>query len=110
MNYLSNNSLPHNKLFENYCIDKVLYYRIDQARCTEVRRDHELFISYIPIYSKIWDYVVYLRNNTDVLDKFLKYIDKYEKRNKWGGVINSEKTNKFILEYLESLINNKITI
>ena len=109
-NYLINNSLPHNKLFENYCIDKVLYYRIDQARCTEVRRDHELFISYIPIYSKIWDYVVYLRNNVDVLDKFLKCIDKYEKRNKWGGVINSEKTNKFILEYLESLINNKTTI
>lgn len=93
------------KIYENYNINKVLYYRIDQARCTLVKRNHNLFLSYIPTYKKIWDYVLFLREHKDKADKFIDFINKNEIRNKWGFIQKMDETNTKIMNYLDTLIN-----
>ncbi len=96
-----------NKLYDDYYIDRVLYYRIDMARCTLVKRNTELFESYIPIYKKMWNYVLYLREHKDTAETFINYINLTEKRNKYGFIIKFEETNKKIMNYLDFLIKNE---
>lgn len=106
-NYINNEDTNkiHNKLYDNYYIDRVLYYRIEHARCTLVKRNHELFESYISTYKKMWDYVLYLREHKDKANKFIDYIKKNEKRNERGFIIDITGTNNKIMRYLNKLIN-----
>ena len=97
-----------NKLYEDYYFDTVLYYRIDEARCTLVKRNKELFESYIPTYKKMWDYVLYLREHSDKTEQFINYINSKEKRNKYGYITKFEETNKKIMEYLDKLVNDQL--
>ena len=95
----------HIKLYDEYYFDRVLYYRIDQARCTLVKRNHELFLSYLPIYQKMWNYVLYFRNNPVKADKLIEFIKNNEKRNSRGFIEDIKGTSKKIMNYIEELVN-----
>jgi len=96
-----------NKLYDEYYFDKVLYYRIDLARCTLIKRNNELFESYIPTYKKMWNYVLYLREHPDKAEKFINYINLNETRNIYGFIVHFEETNNKIMSYLDKLIKEQ---
>ena len=58
-----------------YTLHKIIYWRLIEQNCTLILRNKEWFNSQLPVYNKIWDYVVYLRNNLDVAEKWKEWID-----------------------------------
>jgi len=111
-NYINNedSNKVKNKLYDEYYFDKVLYYRIDQARCTLVKRNHELFLSYLPTYKKMWNYVLYFRNNPTKADKLINFIKENEQRDRFGRIINIKETNNKVMSYIEEITKDDLNV
>lgn len=67
---LSNLHKTHSK----YCFDRVLYWKLVTSNCTLIKRDREWFKENLPIYEKMWNYVVYLRENEETQNIFFDWI------------------------------------
>lgn len=91
---------------DNYYIHKVIYYYIDHARCTLVNRNKTFFTSNIPIYTKMWNYVIFLRNNHEHAKIFLNLLNYYENE-VMGHKINKKELNKRIFNFLDQIIEIK---
>jgi len=80
----------------NYKLHKIIYWRLIEQNCTLILRDKVWFESQLPIYNKIWNYVIYLRENLDVIIKWKEWINKLQR-----------KYNDKIIEKLDMLIEEK---
>lgn len=75
-----------NPEYKNYVIDKVIYWKVEVARCILIKRDKKWFADAIPKIQKIWNYIEFFRNPANVTEKelLLKYINfaenKYSKK------------------------------
>ena len=58
-----------------YTLHKIIYWRLKEQNCTLILRDKEWFYSQLETYNKIWDYVVYLRKNLDVIYELKDWIN-----------------------------------
>jgi hypothetical protein len=67
-----------NKLYEEYVIDRVIYYRLEQVTCNLIKADTAWFESQIPKLKQFWDYVDFYRKNSKKLDKFLEFLKDYK--------------------------------
>ena len=83
-------------IMTGYKLHKIIYWRLIEQNCTLILRDKEWFESQLPIYNRIWNYVVYLRANLDVIHEWKGWID---------GL--ARKYNDKILTKLDELIKKK---
>lgn len=77
-----------------YVFDKVKYWRLDVSKNVIIKRDREWFSESLPKFEKMWNYVLFLRENKDVLDLFVEYINLMERKN-----------NKQIMKLIDDLYN-----
>ena len=69
--------------FNNYYFDKVVYWRLEKSKNVTIKRDREWFSESLPLFRKIWSYVLFLRKDKTKLDMFVRYINSRKiKRNK----------------------------
>lgn len=89
---------------EKFYIHKVLYYKLEHARCTPVKHNSLFFNSKIPVYKQMWDYVLFLRNHTIHCDMFLKSINYFENNYNTYGKNRMKVLNKIILNFLDDMV------
>ena len=80
-------------LDDNVQMHKIIYWKLLEKNCTLIKRDKDWFKKQLPIYEKIWYYVLYLRLNLNVA-------------NEWKEWVNTQprKYNDKILKKLDLLI------
>jgi len=59
----------------NYYFDKVLYWRIEKTSNITINRDRKWFAEKLPLFRKMWDYVLYFRKYPDKFKIFNDYIN-----------------------------------
>lgn len=64
-----------NNIPNGYRFDKVIYWKLVDYHCVNITRDDEWFQEVLPELRRVWDCVVYLRNNPDKAQIILNYID-----------------------------------
>ena len=79
-----------------YTLHEIIYWRLVEQNCTLVLRDKEWFNSQLPTYNKIWNYILYLRENLDVIEEWVGWIEG-----------QARKYNNKIMMKLDELINKK---
>lgn len=106
-------SMQSNPKYFDYVVDKVLYWRLNKTHNVVVKRDREWFAESLPLYKKMWDYVVFFRNNKEALDKLVSYIESLnvKKNSKIMDVVEQLYDDKFTDEQLidEQLVNKQLT-
>lgn len=91
MNYMSTNR----NFYDNYVFDKVIYWKIEKTRNHTFSRDRKWFAKALPEFKKIWNYVLFLRQNPDKLKIFVDYVESM-----------SMKRNEKIMDLVENLFND----
>jgi len=85
-----------NSKYYKYVFDKVIYWRLEDLSNVTINRDREWFKDSFPKLKKMWDRVLFFRNNPDKLDIFTRYINTRPK-----------KMNKDIMKVADTIINTK---
>ena len=76
-------NLNTNDKYTNYMFDKVIYWKLVNARNILVNRDKKWFAESLPKLKQMWDYVLFLRSSKDNLKLLNEYITSRKiKRNK----------------------------
>lgn len=83
-----------NKTHPEYYFDKVVYWRLNNSHNCTIKRDSEWFNKNIKTMEKIWNYVLFFRENKDKYQILLDYIDSLDR-----------KDNSKIMEKIESLVS-----
>jgi putative phage-type endonuclease len=83
---------PDLKYLEGYAFDKIIYWRLEKSKNVIIKRDREWFSQNLPKFQKMWNYVLYFRNNPDKFTILQEYVDSL-----------STKYNKKIMEVVEHL-------
>ena len=65
-----------NEFYQEYVIDKVIYWRLEQVACNLVKADTAWFKSKKKILKQFWDYVLFYQNNPDLLVKLCDIVNK----------------------------------
>lgn len=65
-----------------YTFDRILYWRIVNTHCCEVRRDRVWFKSKFPIFKDVWNRIEYLRKDPEVANMFRDKILAKKEENK----------------------------
>jgi len=98
-NYDENIALA-NKMKEQtipgYTFDKILYWRIVNSHCCEIKRDRKWFEEKFPIFQDVWDKIKYLRKDPEIANMFRDKIlarkeENKERRNRYKD--NTPKTD-----------------
>jgi putative phage-type endonuclease len=87
--------------WENYVIDKIIYWKLVESRCMTTKRDDKWFAKHYPTLEKIWNYVLFLRENEMQKKIFLDYV-KYAET-KFG----KKSANKYIMETMKVLFDTE---
>jgi len=70
-----------NELDEEYYLDKIIYWYLENSNCCEISRDDEWFEDNLHIMKKIWNYVKFFRNNPSKANELIEFIDENEDEN-----------------------------
>lgn len=81
-----------------YRLHRTLYWYLAKSCCVTIKRDKQWFNDNLPFFKKMWDYVVFFRNNQDAKDKLLNYVDNLPR-----------KINSTIMKYMESIYNQSLS-
>lgn len=88
------NELKTNDEYTDYFLDKIIYWKVVVTKCVVINRDKKWFADNLPIFEKMWNYVLFFRKNKDMQDLMVKYIDSL-----------SVKKNKLIMNTIEKICN-----
>ena len=88
------NEMSYNYEYKNHFFDKVIYWKLVRSKNVVINRDRKWFAEKLPIFEKMWNYVLFFRKNKDKLDILLKYIDS-----------RPVKKNKDIMNIVEKIYN-----
>jgi len=80
--------------YKDYFFDKVLYWKLVKSKNVTILRDKKWFAESLPKLQKMWDYVIFLRNNKDKTDLLMNYINT-----------RTRKMNKDIMSVVEKIYN-----
>ncbi len=58
---------------EEHYFDKFLYWKIEKYKLISVKRDKVWFEKSLPIFEQFWDYVLFYRQNKELLDEVIEY-------------------------------------
>ena len=93
-----------NNNYPEYSFDRIFYWKFEKTHCTTIYRDVEWFKVHLPILTKMWDYVLFLRQNKDKAELICNYIDSMTKpKTKSKFNIVSEKTNEKIMKVIDNI-------
>ncbi len=111
-------NLYHNyKIKEGYKIHKIVYWKLENARCLTIKRNTEFLKDRFYIYEIIWNYKTYFSDMMNYEKKkyllsFIKFCDKNKKfviednrkllKNKYKGQLT---INKIVMYYVDILYN-----
>ena len=86
-----------------YTFDKMLYWRVINTHCCEIKKDRQWFNDKFPIFKSVWERIAYLRKNKEEAQVFRDAIlaKKEENKEKYAN-----RKNKVVFE---TTINEKIT-
>ena len=66
--------LHDNSEFDGYYFDRIIYWRLERSHCLLIKRDREWFEKNLPLFEKMWKYVVQLREDKSKHELLLAYI------------------------------------
>jgi len=81
--------------YKDFEFDKVIYWRLETSSSVTVLRDEEWFSENLPILQKMWNYVLFYRENPNKKEELQKYLDNLE-----------YKSNIKIMKFIEDHYNN----
>jgi len=84
--------IKRNPKYWDYVLDRILYWRLDQSKNVTIKRDRKWFSESLPIFKRMWGYVIFFRKNPDKLDLLLDFINT-----------RKIKYNKEIMKFIENL-------
>ena len=58
-----------------YVFERIIYWKLDFALCTLVKRDREWFANNFKRFKQIWDYILYFRQHKKLIADVKKYFD-----------------------------------
>lgn len=61
--------------YKNYCVDRVIYWRLQNSHCSTIKRDKKWFDDKLPTMRKIWNYVEFFRKNQSKYQIIYNYIE-----------------------------------
>lgn len=67
---------PNHRFFQDYLIEKVVYWRLDQVSCHLVKADRTWQKEIVPIARQFWSYVEFYRKHPELLDQLQELGDK----------------------------------
>lgn len=80
--------------YNDYFFDKVIYWKLIKSKCVTILRDKKWFEEKLPEFQKMWNYVLFFRENKDKLDILVNYIENMK-----------TKYNKEIMQIVEKIYN-----
>jgi len=80
--------------YRNHFFDQVIYWKLVVSKNVLINRDRKWFAESLPIFEKMWNYVLFFRKNKDKLDLLIKYIES-----------RPVKKNKLIMSVVEKIYN-----
>jgi hypothetical protein len=86
-----------NMKYKDYQFDKVIYWKLETSGSVTIVRDDAWFAENLPILQKMWDYVLFYRQNNDKKEELKNYLDNLE-----------YKSNAKIMKFIENQYNNHI--
>lgn len=92
------NELNENYEYNDYCFDKIIYWKLVKSKCVTIHRDKKWFAENLPTFQKMWNYVEFFRKHKDKLDILVKYIDS-----------RKAKKNKDIMNVIEKLYQKNVS-
>ena len=106
------------KIREGYFIHKIIYWKLNNARCLTIRRNSKLFNEiFFPTYQVIWKYKEYFTDIVNIEKKkllvdFISYCQKHKKQvifdNRNLNINNKRSLNNIIMYYIKSLYDHEI--
>lgn len=81
--------------YKDFEFDKEIYWKLETSSSVTVLRDEEWFSENLPILKKMWDYVLFYRENPIKKEELQKYLDNLE-----------YKSNAKIMKFIEDHYNN----
>jgi len=75
-NEMKNEEIP------GYTFDKILYWKIVNSHCCEIKRERKWFEDKYPIFKDVWSRIEYLRKDTEAANIFKEKIMKVKEDNK----------------------------
>jgi putative phage-type endonuclease len=87
---LANKMIEENDI-PGFTFDKVLYWRIVNSHCCEIRRDRKWFTDKFPIFKSVWEKIAYLRSDPVAANAFREPIlaKKAENKEKYANRKNN---------------------
>ncbi len=67
---------------EGFTFDKILYWRIVNSHCCEVKRDRKWFAEKYPLFKAVWEKIAYLRMDKEAGEAFRERVLKQKEENK----------------------------
>ena len=61
--------------YKGFYVDKVIYWKLMRSNCVTIERDKKWFAENLPTYKKVWDYVLYFRENKEHAEVLMNYIN-----------------------------------
>lgn len=96
----------------DYYIDKIIFWRIEMTHCALIKRDKEWFDEIKPKMEKMWNYVLYLRQNLDKAKILFDYADSvtekvtdFKNPKKLKDKKMSASTKEKIMKVIENICN-----
>jgi len=88
---LSNKMIAENDI-PGFTFDKVLYWRIVNSHCCEIKRDRKWFTDKYPIFKSVWEKIAYLRSDPIAANAFREPIlaKKAENKEKYANRKNKD--------------------
>lgn len=72
-------NFSQNDLYQNYVIDKIIYWRLTKVACNLIKYEKEWFESKIPLVGQFWKYIEFYRKYPKKLDNLVKTLKKIDK-------------------------------
>jgi putative phage-type endonuclease len=86
------NKMKEENDIPGFTFDKILYWRIVNSHCCEIKRDRKWFTDKYPIFKEVWDRIVYLRKDKVAGELFREQIlaKKAENKEKYANRKNKD--------------------
>lgn len=86
------NDMKYDSKYDNYYFDRVIYWKLIASKNVLINRDRQWFAENLPTLTRVWNYVLFFRENKDKLDILLNYINSRKR-----------KVNKDIMNIMDQL-------
>lgn len=69
------NDMKKNVECNCYYFDRIIYWKVAKTKNVTIERDRKWFADTLPLLKKMWNYVLFFRNNEDISNIFFDYLE-----------------------------------